>query len=55
MIDFLKHAVEIIATVTDAYFKTDLPEETWFYFVDVCTETLDLAWDYVLFIMSFFS
>lgn len=53
MWDWLKEAVYWVASATDAYFHTDLPQETWEAFVDTCREWLTLAMDYLYFIVDF--
>lgn len=53
MPDWINQAIYWIATFTDAYFKSDLPAETWDAFCDMCIKAVDLVADYLIFIVDF--
>ena len=50
---FWEEVVYWVATFTDAYFKTDLPQETWNAFVVTINEWVDVIADTLIFIVNF--
>lgn len=51
--DVLKEIFYWVATFTDAYFQTDLPQETWNAFCDTIVEWTDVIADTLIFIINF--
>ena len=51
--DIIHEIIYWVATFTDAYFQTDLPQETWNAFCDMCSRAVDLIADHLIFIVDF--
>ena len=53
MKEWIIEALHWVATVTDAYFATTLPQETWELAVETLTKWCALALEYFEFLMQY--
>lgn len=50
---FIKEILCDVASATDAYLRTELPQETWDVFIQTSTKWFKIALEYAHFIMDF--